>query len=107
MRIGCGDFEVAAAAHPADGHIVGGGTRNHLLNQLSADATGLTVITGPVEATAIGNILIQALALGEIKSRDQLRQTVEKSFPTQTFNPGAGFSDEVRARFQKLQNLKS
>ena len=45
-------------------HIVGGGTRNNLLNQLTADAVKRTVVTGPVEATAIGNVLIQALALG-------------------------------------------
>jgi rhamnulokinase len=68
-------------------HIVGGGSRSHLLNQLAADATGLTVITGPVEATAIGNILIQAWALGHLAAPDQIRRIVEKSFPTQTFIP--------------------
>ncbi len=83
-------------------HIVGGGSRSHLLNHLAADATGLTVITGPVEATAIGNILIQALALGHLESAGHLRQIVENSFPTQTFLPGTGFSDEVRVRFQKF-----
>jgi len=88
-------------------HIVGGGSRSHLLNQLAADATGLTVITGPVEATAIGNILIQALALGHLESSGHLRRIVENSFPTQTFLPGAGLSDEVRTRFQKLRHLKS
>jgi rhamnulokinase len=84
-------------------HIVGGGSRSNLLNKLAADATGLTVITGPVEATAIGNILIQALALGHLESSGHLRRIVEDSFPTQTFFPGAGFTEEVRARFQKLQ----
>jgi rhamnulokinase len=84
-------------------HLVGGGSRNDLLNQLTADATGLTVITGPVEATAIGNILIQALALGQLESSEQLRQIAEASFPTRIFTPGPGLSDEVRARFQKLQ----
>jgi rhamnulokinase len=83
-------------------HIVGGGSRSHLLNQLAADATGLTVITGPVEATAIGNILIQALALGHLESSGHLRRIVEDSFPTQTFLPGPGLSDVVRNRFQKL-----
>jgi rhamnulokinase len=68
-------------------HIVGGGSRSHLLNQLAADATGLTVITGPVEATAIGNILIQAAALGHLESPGQLRRIVENSFPRQTFLP--------------------
>ena len=83
-------------------HIVGGGSRSNLLNQLAADATGLTVVTGPVEATAIGNILIQALALGHLESAAHLRRSVEKSFPTQVFLPGAGFAAAVRARFQKL-----
>jgi rhamnulokinase len=85
-------------------HIVGGGSRSHLLNQLAADATGLTVITGPVEATAIGNILIQALALGHLESSRHLRRIVENSFPTQTFLPGTDLSEKVRARFQKLSN---
>ena len=81
-------------------HIVGGGSRNDLLNQLTADATGLTVITGPVEATAIGNILIQALALGDLTSVAQVRRIAGNAFPTRTFQPTAGFSGEVRARFQ-------
>jgi rhamnulokinase len=88
-------------------HIVGGGSRSNLLNQLAADATGLTVITGPVEATALGNILIQALALGHLESPGHLRRLVENSFPTQTFFPGKGLSDEVRTRFEKLHQLKS
>jgi rhamnulokinase len=88
-------------------HIVGGGSRSQLLNQLAADATGLTVVTGPVEATAIGNILIQALALGQLESSGHLRRIVENSFPTQTFLPSQGFSDAVRTRFQKLQPKNS
>jgi rhamnulokinase len=88
-------------------HIVGGGSRSHLLNQLASDATGLPVITGPVEATAIGNILIQALALGQLKSAAHLRQVVEKSFPTQKFIPGTGLSPETRARFQQLESKKT
>jgi len=83
-------------------HIVGGGSRNELLNQLAADATGVTVIAGPVEATAIGNILIQALALRQVESLAHLRRIVAQSFPTQTYQPGRGISDEARARFQKL-----
>jgi rhamnulokinase len=88
-------------------HIVGGGCHNDLLNQLASDATGLTVVAGPVEATAIGNILIQALALGHLESAGHLRQIVEKSFPTRNFHPGTGFSDEVRSRFQKLHPQNS
>jgi len=87
-------------------HIVGGGSRSHLLNQLAADATGITVVTGPVEATAIGNILIQALALGHLDSPAHLRRIVENSFPTQIFHPSSGLADAVRTRFQKLHQQK-
>jgi rhamnulokinase len=83
-------------------HIVGGGSRSDLLNHLTADATGLTIAAGPVEATALGNILIQALALGHLESRSHLRGVVEESFPTRIFYPGGSFSDDVRIRFQKL-----
>lgn len=76
-------------------HIVGGGTRNDLLNQLTADATGRTVITGPVEATAIGNVLIQALALGHLGSAAHLREIVEASFPTRTFTPMSSLSEKI------------
>ena len=85
-------------------HIVGGGSRSHLLNHLTADATGIRIITGPVEATAIGNILIQALALGHLESPAALRRIVENSFPTQLFMPGTNLlSEETRARFQQLE----
>ena len=53
-------------------HIIGGGCRNKLLNRLTEEATGLPVVPGPVEATAIGNILVQAIAAGEIKDRSEI-----------------------------------
>lgn len=68
-------------------HIIGGGSQNTLLNQLTADATGLTVIAGPVEATALGNILIQAFALGEISSMEELRGIAAASSEPQTYKP--------------------
>jgi rhamnulokinase len=68
-------------------HIVGGGTQNRLLNQFAANATGRPVITGPVEATAIGNILMQMLALGQIGSLAEGRALVRKSFPLETYEP--------------------
>ena len=68
-------------------HIVGGGTRNDLLNQCAASATGRRVITGPVEATAAGNILIQALAGGAVSSLNEARQIVARSFPQNTYEP--------------------
>jgi rhamnulokinase len=68
-------------------HIVGGGTRNDLLNQCAASATGRKVITGPVEATAAGNILIQAIAGGAVSSLTEARQIVARSFPQNTYEP--------------------
>jgi rhamnulokinase len=70
-------------------HIVGGGCQNDLLNQMTADATGCTVHAGPVEATAIGNILVQAMALGQVRSLDQLREIVRRSFPVSTCHPAS------------------
>lgn len=68
-------------------HIVGGGSQNRLLNQIAADATGCTVIAGPVEATAIGNLLLQACAQGLIADLAELRSIVRASFPVETYNP--------------------
>jgi rhamnulokinase len=83
-------------------HIVGGGSRNDLLNQITADAAGVEVVTGPIEATAIGNILIQAFALGRIESLGHLRRIVEKSFPTRRFTPSPGLSGDLAAKLQKI-----
>ena len=63
-------------------HIVGGGSRNWLLNQFTADATGLPVVAGPVEATAAGNILVQAMALGRIGSLEEGRAIIREFIPT-------------------------
>jgi len=69
-------------------HIIGGGTKNCLLNQFTADSTGRVVITGPVEATTMGNILMQAIALGHLASLDEARSVVRQSFSTQVYQPG-------------------
>lgn len=68
-------------------HIIGGGTKNNLLNQFTADATHRTVIAGPVEATAIGNVLVQAIALSHLDSLSDARRVIRNSFPLQTFQP--------------------
>lgn len=68
-------------------HIVGGGTRNELLNQFAADATGLPVIAGPVEATAIGNILVQAIAKNVLSNLEEGREVVRNSFPLAEYAP--------------------
>jgi rhamnulokinase len=67
--------------------IVGGGSRNRLLNQFTADATGRAVVAGPVEATALGNIAVQMLATGAAASLDEARQVIERSFPVERFDP--------------------
>lgn len=84
-------------------HIVGGGSQNRLLNQFTADATGCQVVAGPVEATAIGNILMQMLAVGRIGSLSQGRDLVRRSFPVESYEPQdrSGW-DEAYGRFLKL-----
>lgn len=85
-------------------HIVGGGSRNALLNQFAAEATGKTVLAGPAEATAIGNLLLQAVTLGHLDSLAALRRTVRDSFPVQTFEPvQADVWEEPYAQFQDLE----
>ncbi|MEM7799711.1 MAG: rhamnulokinase family protein [Chloroflexota bacterium] len=68
-------------------HIVGGGTQNHLLNQLTANATGKPVITGPVEATVLGNGLMQLITAGEIADLAAGRAMIAKSFEVEQYNP--------------------
>jgi rhamnulokinase len=84
-------------------HIVGGGTQNQLLNQLTADATGRQVVTGPIEATAAGNVITQAMALGHIGSLEEGRQVVRNSFDVATYEPAAqpGW-EEAYGRFLAL-----
>jgi rhamnulokinase len=68
-------------------HIVGGGTRNELLNQFAANALNRPVITGPVEATSAGNILMQMVGTGELASLEQGRELIRRSFDTMTYEP--------------------
>ncbi len=68
-------------------HIVGGGSRNKLLNQLTANATGRRVIAGPAEATAAGNTLTQAMGAGDVNSLEELRAIVRNSFEVEEFRP--------------------
>jgi len=84
-------------------HIVGGGGQNKLLNQMTADACGIPVVVGPYEATAIGNVLVQAMGKGEIKNLAQLRQIVRNSFDLETYQPtGKASFDAEYARYEKL-----
>lgn len=84
-------------------HIVGGGARNDLLCQLTADATGRQVIVGPVEATAIGNVLVQLTATGSLGSIVEGRELVARSIPRRRIEPVRdGRWQEAYARFVKL-----
>lgn len=84
-------------------HIVGGGSRNRLLNQLSSNATGRTVWAGPDECTAAGNVLIQALTLGHLESLAAARAVVRRSFPIERFVPeDTAVWAEAYKKFQKL-----
>jgi rhamnulokinase len=68
-------------------NVIGGGSLNTLLNQLTANELGIPVYAGPVEATAMGNILVQALAKGDIADYDELRQIVKKSVRPKVYYP--------------------
>jgi rhamnulokinase len=81
--------------------IIGGGSKNRLLNQFTADATGRRVLAGPAEATALGNIAMQILATGAASSLRQVRTMVDHSFPTEIFEPRESDKwERHRARFQ-------
>ena len=85
-------------------HIVGGGCQNVLLNQLTADACDRQVVAGPVEATAIGNVLTQAIGLGVLGSLADGREVVRRSFEVHTFEPrNADAWNGPYARFQTLR----
>jgi rhamnulokinase len=89
-------------------HIVGGGTQNRLLNQMTANATGLPVITGPIEATVMGNALVQLITLGEIAGLSQARQIVagldemHRYEPQGTSDSKTAVWDEMYDRYQQL-----
>ena len=85
-------------------HIVGGGSKNELLNRFTAEAIKRPVVAGPGEGTVIGNLLMQAKALGAIEDIPALRRVVEASFPTKTFLPETDGKawDEAYARYLEL-----
>jgi len=81
---------------------VGGGSRNRLLNQFTADATGRTVFAGPVEATALGNIAMQLVATGAVASLADARILIERSFPVERFVPES--QDSWDAHYRRFQD---
>lgn len=68
-------------------HVVGGGTKDHFLSQMTADASGIPVAAGPEEATAIGNLMMQAIASGEVANLSQAREIVSASFELKRYEP--------------------
>jgi rhamnulokinase len=84
-------------------HIVGGGTQNELLNQMTANATGRPVIAGPVEATVIGNALVQLIALGELKDMGEARQLAAQVEVLKRYEPQA--SSAWEDAYQRYKDL--
>ena len=82
-------------------HIVGGGSQSQLLNQFTADACQRQVVTGPIEATAMGNLLTQVKADGELSSLAEMRDVVRASSSVQRYEPAAW--NEVADRFAELK----
>lgn len=89
-------------------HIVGGGAREPLLCRFAADACSIPVYAGPVEATAIGNIAVQAIAAGELSGLGQARELIKRSFAVTTYTPSEPRSpwDDAYGRFLELPNVK-
>lgn len=87
-------------------HIVGGGSQNDILNQFTANATGRPVIAGPVESTALGNVLVQARSAGEIGSLAEIREVVRRSYGLKTFEPTDRPAwEDAYGRFARLCGL--
>ncbi len=83
-------------------HMVGGGTKDGFLCQMTADATNVPVIAGPIEATAAGNIAVQLIAAGEIKDLKEAREIIAESFSVQEFSPSDKTFDEYYDAFCKI-----
>jgi rhamnulokinase len=91
---------------PEEVHLVGGGSRNELLCRWTAGAAGLPVLAGPEEATLLGNLLVQAMALGELASIEEGREIVRRSFAPTVYEPqDAALWREARERFVKAVAL--
>jgi len=97
------DISAVCGQKTAQVHIVGGGSQNEFLNQFAADALGLPVMAGPVEATAVGNIMVQAMGLGVIRSLHDALPIIKGAFPIKEFKPAntAAWA-QAYERFRKL-----
>ena len=84
-------------------HVVGGGSQNELLNQMTADATGLPVVAGPIEATLIGNALVQLITLGELKDLHEARRLVAGMAGLKRYEPeDTAAWDEAYMRYKRI-----
>jgi len=84
-------------------HIIGGGVQDTLLCECTANATGRTVVAGPIEATAAGNVLVQLFAAGEFKSIDEARACVKRSFPITVYEPHErALWEDAYGRYRKI-----
>ena len=84
-------------------HIIGGGSRNRFLSQMTADAIGRPVVAGPAEATAIGNVMLQARAGGVVASLGEMRQMIAEAVQVEVFEPRA--TDRWRAGYMQFEKL--
>lgn len=84
-------------------HIIGGGAKNRLLNQFTANATGVTVVAGPSEGTAIGNIMLQARAAGCVNSLQEMRDMIGEAIEIETFTPED--TDAWNAAYERIKSL--
>jgi len=102
-RLVFGWLEELTESHIDTIHVVGGGTQNRQLCQATADACGRIVLAGPAEATAIGNVLVQAIAAGDFGSIGEAREVVRRSFPPERYEPRDGAAWDNA--FQKFLTL--
>lgn len=101
-------LSLATGVRPAVIHVVGGGSRNALLNRCTADATGLPVVAGPVEATAAGNVAVQAIARGVLGSLEDARTLIARGAGLRRYDPDPGAAprwEEAYARFCALPGV--
>ncbi|HEX3212698.1 MAG TPA: FGGY-family carbohydrate kinase, partial [Actinomycetota bacterium] len=100
------DDLAAVTGRPATAvHIVGGGSRNQLLNQAVADVTGLPVVAGPVEATALGNLLVQLIALGDVRDLSQAREVVREGAGPEIRRVEPSGADLLAQRYDRHREL--
>lgn len=82
-------------------HVVGGGSNNRLLCQMTADACGRVVVAGPAEATSLGNLLVQAIALGLVSSLQQARELIRRSVALETYEPKSTHEWDIAAHMEQ------